>query len=312
MGKGLGLSNKVIFAGGAGFLIVALVVLALLILPFLGLLGNLSGKCIGIVEINGEILSQGVPSTIFSGSIMGSEELEALVKDADENPSVGAILVSVNSPGGSPVGSREIYNELRNTSKPSVAYFREVAASGGYYIGSGADYIVSEPDAITGSIGARSTVLEMSGLFEKVGINSTIIGSGKYKGIGDPSKALTDDERAIIQSITDEAFASFKNDVIAGRGGKLKGNLDNVFDARILSGRQALQYGLVDEIGGKKEAIKAAARLAGITDENPRICKIETSQGGFFSGLLGEQGISGLLKVFAGNLVQNEKMKLSY
>ncbi|MEM3060563.1 MAG: signal peptide peptidase SppA [Candidatus Anstonellales archaeon] len=303
--------NKITFGGSFGLLIVALLLLLLVLLPFVGISNVLSEKCIGLIEIKGEIKSESIPPTLFFEGVAGSEEIAKLIKTADENPSVGAIVVSISSPGGSPVGAREIYNALRSAKKPTVAYFREIATSGGYYAGMGADYIVAERDAITGSIGVRSTIMEVTNLFGNIGINSTLITSGKFKGIADPTKKLTDEEKEILQTIVDEVFEGFKHDLIEARSNKLK-DPQKAFDARILSGKQAYDIGLVDMVGGKDDALKTASQLADIKSESPRICKIEKPSTGFFTGLLGEKWVGGLIKEILLLLSQKQEIEIYF
>ncbi|MFH0884840.1 MAG: S49 family peptidase, partial [Candidatus Micrarchaeota archaeon] len=157
------------------------------------------------------------------------------------------------------------------------------------YVASGTDFIVSDPDAITGSIGVISTFTDMQGLFEKVGINVTAIKSGPHKDIGSPYRNMSDEEFAIMQGIVDEVYGEFRGVVLENRGKKLNMNVfSNVTDGRILSGRQAFKAGLVDELGGKKDAIRKAADMANITYNDVseiRICPIQTStaDSGLFS-----------------------------
>ena len=264
------------------------------------------GGCIGLVEINGEILAQETPDSLFSTGVMGSEEIAKEIEKADERSDVKAILIQINSPGGSVVGSHEIYTAVKNTKKPTVAYFREVAASGGYYAAAGADYIISEPDALTGSIGARMTFTELSGLFEKIGYNETTIKSGEFKDIGSYSRKMSKKEKEILNSIIQEAYSGFEQDVIDGRGDKLNMRLfrQNATDARVLTGRQAKVIGLVDEVGSKKYAIEYTSKLAGF-DQPLEVCKITEKSPGFLSQLF-----SG--KLDFSSLVQRPRASLEY
>lgn len=270
--KGKAEGNAVLVALGGLFLIAILVIVgySLAADPFEG--------CVGVVKIEGEILSQGIPSTIFSDEVKGSETIAEEIASADSQPDVKAVLVLVDSPGGSVVASKELYNAVRALNKSSVSYINELAASGGYYVAAGTDYIVANPDSITGSIGARATFTELSGLFGKLGINETTIKTGSLKDMGSPSRQMTDEERAIIEGIINESFQQFKSDVEAGRGNRLDGNLfATALDARILSGRQAKKTGLVDELGNKKTAIKKAAQLGGIESDEPRLCELSSA-----------------------------------
>lgn len=250
----------------------------------------LLGQCVAVVNVDMPLSVEGSPPTLLGGSgYMGSEELASKIDTLNSREDVGAVVFVFNSGGGSVVATREIYSSVKELRKPKVSYFREMAASGAYYVASGTDYIVSDPDAVTGSIGVISTFTEMAGLFEKLGINVTAITSGPHKDIGSPYRNMTDEEFAIMQGIVDEVYGEFRGVVIENRGKRLNMNLfANATDGRILSGRQAFKAGLVDELGSKKDAIKKAADLASIQYAEPseiRICPIDTStaDAGLFS-----------------------------
>ena len=250
---------------------------------------SLMGKCVAVVDIDVPLSVEGVPSTLFSSGVLGSEELANTIDGINARDDVGAVVFVFNSPGGSVVATREVYQSMEELEKPKVAYFREVAASGAYYIASGTDYIISDPDALTGSIGVIATFTEMSGLFEKIGVNVTSITSGEHKDIGSPYRVMSDDERQILQTVVDEVFSEFKSVVIENRKGALDlAKFEEVADGRILTGRQAVVVGLVDQVGTKKDAIIKAAQLSGMEAESiddVRVCPISTSgeEGGLFS-----------------------------
>jgi protease-4 len=195
---------------------------------------------------------------------------------------VKAILLEVNTPGGSIVGSREMFEALNESRKPKVSYFREVAASGGYYVAMGTGYIVSNPDALTGSIGVRMTASEMSGLFRKIGYNVTVVTSGEMKDMGDPSRPLTPAEVEVLQSIVDQAFSEFKSLVAESRGDRLdSAGFETVLDGRVITGLQARRIGLVDQVGNRRDALRKAAELAGMEYDGdaPPVCAISARQG---------------------------------
>lgn len=242
----------------------------------------LMGQCVAVVDVDMPLTIEGADPSLFGGyGYPGSEELAETVEALNDRADVGAVLFVFNSGGGSVVATREVYESVKNLEKPKVSYFREVAASGAYYVASGTDYIVSDPDALTGSIGVVTTVTSMEGLFEKLGINATSITSGQYKDIGSPYRNMTYEERAIFQGIVDEIYSEFRGIVLENRGERLNMALfNNVSDGRIMTGRQAYKVGLVDELGNKKAAIRKAADLANISYETTgdiRICPIQTS-----------------------------------
>ena len=271
-------------------LVVGFVFLVALVLVFSSSSSSLTGKCVAVVNLNQEITVESTPPSLFFEGMPGSEEIAKKIEDINKRDDVGAVVLVVNSPGGSVVATREIYDSYKTLEKPKVAYFREVAASGAYYIASGSDYIISDPDAITGSIGVIATFSDLSGLFDKIGMNTTAVKSGLHKDIGSSSRPMTDEELGIIQALIDEVFDEFKTVVVENRKGTLNMvKFEEITDGRILSGRQAKSVGLVDALGNKKDAIKKAAELAGITEEEPRICDIslvEQEKGLFDLGAL--------------------------
>jgi len=284
--------------------IFAVVVLVFFVLSSLSPL--LVGKCVAVVNIDMPLTVEGAPSSLFDSGYPGSEQLAASIEEINMRDDVGAVLFIFNSPGGSVVATREVYGAVDSLNKPSVSYFREVAASGAYYVASRTDYIISDPDALTGSIGVIATFTEMQGLFEKLGINVTVVKSGQYKDIGSPYRNMSDEEKAIMQSLVDEVFQEFKGIVLKNRGDRLnRARFEEVADGRILSGRQAQAVGLVDEIGTKKGALMKAAELGGIDAEFPsdvRVCEVATgttqpglfSMNAFMEGLRASSGIPSL------------------
>lgn len=260
-----------------------ILLLGLVFLVFLGILlvssisTSFLGKCVAVMDIKNEITTHS-ESSLFYESNPGSEEIANTIEKLNKRDDVGAVVFVIDSPGGSVVASREIYNAVKALNKPKVSYFREVAASGAYYIAAGTDYIISDPDALTGSIGVVMIMSDMSGLFSKLGVNFTTIKSGELKDIGTINRPMTDKERIIFQALVDEIFQEFKSIVVENRGSKLnRAKFEEILDARILSGRQAKEIGLVDALGTKKDAIEKAAQLANITDAEPHICEIMVS-----------------------------------
>ena len=276
-------SNYLVALLGGLFLLAALILAAYAFLPSQG--------CIGVVEISGPLVTNDVPSSLFSDEQKGSQTIYDELAEAGNRKDVRAVLILIDSPGGSVVASREIYDAIRAMNKTSVSFIREMAASGGYYAAAGTDYIVANPDALTGSIGARATLDDYSGLMEKLGVNSTTIKTGDMKDMGSSERPMTDKERQVWQSIVDESFGAFKSAVEQGRKGKLdEAGFAQALDARILTGRQAQKIGLVDELGNKDAAIAAAARLSNMTlseGEKPRLCEISSakSRGTLFGSL---------------------------
>lgn len=251
-------------------------------------------ECVGVIQVNGEISTSSSSGGLFGSPTVGSDDIVSQIDDAESRSDVKAVVFEVNSPGGSVVASREIYEAVKDMKKPKVAYFREVAASGAYYISAPADYIVSEPDALTGSIGVTTTFEDMSGLFEKLGLNYTVFKSGELKDIGTNTRPPTEKEKQIMQAMIDQIFGEFKAVVEEGRGNKLNQTaFQKILDARVLTGEQAKAVGLVDETGNKKRALVVAANLAHMSyTGEPAVCDVGSANplGGLFSGI--GQGIT--------------------
>lgn len=182
---------------------------------------------------------------------------------------VNAILLQINSPGGSAAASQEIFDELirlrEETDIPVVASFGDVAASGGYYVACAANHIVSNPSTITGSIGVIIQSNKIFELLNNIGIRAVIVKSGPYKDLLSPFRETTEEERQILQSLVDEIYEQFLEAVALGRDIPLD-EVRSLADGRIFSGSQALELGLVDSIGNYSDAIDIAAELAGISE----------------------------------------------
>ncbi|MBM3127793.1 MAG: signal peptide peptidase SppA [Chloroflexi bacterium] len=231
------------------------------------------GDAVAIVYVEGPIIT-GKPESEFSSSgIAYSETIIKYLRDAQNNASVKAIVLRVDSPGGSVVASREMYDAVMATrakGKPVVASFGEIAASGGYYISAGADKIYAHPATLTGSIGVISVFPSFEGLGEKIGVKFTVIKSGPHKDQGAGYRDLTPEERAIWQTLTDEIYGDFVSVVAQGR--KLEtARVRELADGRVYTGKQAKQVGLVDELGNLDAAVDAAAKLGNISGTPRRI-----------------------------------------
>ena len=275
--------------GTGAVLVLAFIALILLFFIFSAFTPSIVGKCVAVVNIDQELTVEGTPASLFQAGSPGSDEIASSIDDLNKRDDVGAVLFVVNSPGGSVVATHEIYNAVKGLDKPKVAYFREVAASGAYYVSTGTDYIISDPDAMTGSIGVIATFTDLSGLLDKIGVNVSSVKSGPYKDIGSEYRNMTPDEQAIMQSMIDEVYSEFKGIVLANRKGKLDMNVfDNVTDGRVLSGTQAQKAGLVDAVGTEQDAILKAAELGNMsaaTADDVRLCPVSTDSqdGGLFN-----------------------------
>ncbi|MDW8101031.1 MAG: signal peptide peptidase SppA [Anaerolineae bacterium] len=247
-------------------LVGGLCLLAVLIAVIAGRGAPLS-PAVAIVRVQGTIVSGPAPSPWAIGAY--SERIIEDLKRAEEDRSVKAIVLWINSPGGSVVGSDEVYRALRRATKPVVAFMSEVAASGGYYLACGADYIVANPNTFTGSIGVVAVIPNAAELFDELGIEAVILRSAPRKAEGSLFEKLSPEAREILQRLIDEAFATFVQVVAEGRSMGME-QVRALADGRVYSGQQALELGLVDALGDLQQAIDKARELGGIEGE-PRI-----------------------------------------
>jgi len=246
----------------------ALALLGLLVLAVIGVSlltslaldsGWLGGERVAVIRIEGVIVDS-------------RETIEELRRFRD-NPSIKAVVLRIDSPGGGVVPSQEIHTEVLKARKDGrlkvVASMGNLAASGGYYIAAATDKIVANPGTLTGSIGVIMELANVQGLLEKVGVQSVVIKSGRYKDLASPFRAMSKEDRGLLQNVLDDVHDQFIQAVAAGRALKVE-EVRPLADGRIFTGRQARTAKLVDELGDLQDAIKLAARLVGIEGE-PRV-----------------------------------------
>lgn len=233
----------------------------------LGSLGLGGGPKIAVIHAAGTILAG---SSSASPGTVGARELTAALRSAGQDESVKAVVVRVASPGGSPAGSDEIWQELRKVAdeKPLVVSMGDVAASGGYYIASGAERILASPATLTGSIGVVFYKPNVSALMDRIGVHSETIARGNYARLMDLTKNFEDDELLLIQDRMESIYDLFLERVALTRESLDREAVDRVGGGRVWTGQQALDLGLVDELGGYRDALRAAATAAGIHDVN--------------------------------------------
>ncbi len=202
-----------------------------------------------------------------TGIIYESRPVVELLRRYEENVSVKAIVVRIDSPGGGVAASQEIYEELNRIrvkgEKPVVASLGGVAASGGYYIACAAEEIVASPGTITGSIGAIISTVNMEELFRKLGLEYKVIKSGDFKDAGSAVRELTGEEADLFQELVDDIHRQFL-DVVRERRGLDDEQVERAGDSRIFTGQQALELDLLDRMGTFYDAVETAAGLAGL------------------------------------------------
>ena len=247
------------------WLVVVIVIVALLAAVWLAIKpGDLSSSAGGknrvvVIHLSGTI-EEGSEGYGFVQSITPrnvERQLERAAGDAD----IKAAVLRVNSPGGSVAASQQIASYIKKFPKPLVISMGDMVASGGYYISAPARGIVAEPGTLTGSIGVISQVMDMEGLYEKLGIKIETIKSGRHKDM--LSRQLTPEERELMQRLSDDIYEQFISDVAAGRNLN-KEKVRDLATGQVYTGTQALNLGLVDRLGGIEEAVEWAGEMAGI------------------------------------------------
>lgn len=220
---------------------------------------------VAVVFAEGGIQEGHDRSELFGGDIMGSATISRAIRSARDDYRVKALVLRINSGGGSVVASDEIWREVERTSgkKPIIVSFGDVAASGGYYIACAADSIFAMPNTITGSIGIINGKLDLSGLYDKIGLDKETITLGKYADIYGSDGGFNDDERAVIRSQMLRAYSRFVDLVAAGRT-LTPDSVDAIGQGRVWSGTAARERGLVDRYADLHECITIAARMAGV------------------------------------------------
>jgi len=227
-----------------------------------------------------EIRLEGVISAEkYSGLLMEEtitpEEIISQLDEAESNSDVKAILIRVNSPGGSAAASQEIYEELKKVEKPVVVSVSETCASGAYYISAAADSIIANRSSSVGSIGVIMQIPNFEGLFEQLGIEYVTIKQGEFKDVGSPDRPITEEETSMLEAQLKEIYEQFISDVADSRGMEIS-EVRELATGWVYLGTEALDLGLIDEIGNYKDAIEAAAELGGIKGE-PVVIKQEYS-----------------------------------
>lgn len=245
-----------------------LLLVAILVLTIVRPIGRPVGDKIAVISLSGAIASQEAP--LFLGPTITPKLVREYLGRAERDVAVKAIVLRIDSPGGTIPPCQEILKEIERVKekKPIVVSMESMAASGGYYISTKADKIVILPGALTGSIGVISQVPNIEGLYEKLGIKIQTFKGGKYKDMYSGLRELTPEEEEIMQRLVDGYYEHFIEVVAEGRG-LSKEDVRNLATGQLYTGTEAKRLGLVDELGGLETAIDLAAELAGV--ETPRV-----------------------------------------
>jgi protease IV len=228
-----------------------------------------SSQKVAVIYVQGTMLTGNVPAGLGYAT---SEEISENIRSALEDKNVKAIVLRINSAGGSPAAAQEIVSEIKRAQEhgvPVVVSMGDSAASAAYYISAPTNYIIANPSTITGSIGAVWVFQNMSSSYKKDGVDYQIVKSGELKDMGGTWRGLTDTEKEYAGAVVDEVYDEFVTEVSEGRKMN-KSDVKAIADGRIYTGSRAKQLGLVDSLGDFYDAIDKAAKLGGITGE-PKI-----------------------------------------
>jgi protease IV len=223
------------------------------------------------IPVSGIILRE--RNSGFFGGINREDMVDAIInnlKRAREDESVKALVLRINSPGGGITECDQIHKEIirfkqQRPEVPIISVMEDLAASGGYYISAPATRIVAAPTTLTGSIGVIMDLMNIEGLYDKLGLKDVVFKSGDKKDMGSATRSMSDEEKAIFQSLINELYQRFVEVVDEGRGTLNKEQVLKLADGRVYTGNQALQNGLVDELGDFDDGIAAAKKLANLT-----------------------------------------------
>lgn len=213
-----------------------------------------SDHAVGVAEIEGEIMT--------------SKDFRKTLKGLVDNEKIKSIVVRIDSPGGAVGASEEMFAAIKaaNAKKPVVCSMGSIAASGGFYAAMGCKKILANPGTLTGSIGVIMMTPNVNEIMGHYGVNMTVIKSGQYKDTGSPFRPVTPEDKQFLQNLVDAAYQEFVRVVSEARGLPVD-KVKAFADGRILTGKQALEAGAIDELGDLDRAAKISLELAGDTEE---------------------------------------------
>lgn len=230
--------------------------------------GASSGSKIAQIDVTGLIIDADRPGLLMPGENPMDRFVESL-RLAENDAAVKAVIIRINSPGGTVTASDVMYREVRRfkerSHKPVVICMADVAASGGYYLACSGDEIIAMPTTITGSIGVIMQTVNFSEGMKKIGIRADAITSGPNKAVGSPFEPMSAEHRELLQGLVNEFYASFKAVVVSNRPALSPNDLQWITDGRVITGKQAAEVGVVDRLGDLYDAFDAAKKRANVS-----------------------------------------------
>ena len=266
------------------FTILAVAVLALMVISglVLAVMTSVKGGA-------GLTLGDRIAIIPVEGIIGDDAEVLENIRRFRDDESVKGFVIAINSPGGEVGPSQSIYREVKRLrdedDRPVIAAINSIGASGGYYIALGADSIYANPGAITGSIGVIMEMPNVEGLMQKVGVRMETVKSADHKDIGSPFREMSPSDRAVLGAMVQDVYSQFV-EVVSTERKKTAAELAVLADGRVMSGRQAMQAGLIDRVGNFNDAVAAAGRMADLGDE-PKLLYPEKDEVTIMDAILG-------------------------
>ncbi len=245
-----------------GFGIVAIVIAILMFIPLVSMVTG--PNTVAVIPVVGEI---GYGASSENVTVANPDVFSKMMDEANNDPSVGAIVLDINSPGGSPVAGEEMLEKVNSSKKPVIARISDTGASAAYMVASGADEIVASPSSWVGSIGVILTLSDLSEYYNKQGIDIYSITGGKYKDMGADYRNLTSEEKNMLQTMIDEQYDYFIKVVAQNRHLSVD-YVKKIAEGRPYTGQQGLNISLVDRLGGKDYAIDLAANKSNMSYYN--------------------------------------------
>jgi protease-4 len=238
---------------------------------------------IALVHVDGMILPGDPGTGLFGGGLTGGDRLAAAIRKARQDAAVRAMVIRVDSPGGAVTGSDVILREVQLTAEkmPVIISMSDVAASGGYWVATGGTRILADAATYTGSIGVVMARFNLAGTYEKLGIGNAVVKRGQNADIFADSRPLNEDQKAVLQASIEATYADFIGKVAAARD-MPEEEVEALAQGRVWTGRQALERGLVDQLGGLRAALSAARREAGLPPGTDVALAVYPEQPGLF------------------------------